>query len=235
MKSPFPPLPACLLLCAPCCALAATTLDFDQQIHTVIPDNDDRGITSFIDVSGTDLTIIAVDIFVATQNGWNGDMYAYVEHNGILSVLLNRPGRTSAAAGAASSGMQFHFADAAPADIHTAISTTPGALATGTYQPDARAADPAVVTDASPRSLFLSDFTGQDAAGKWTLFVADLAGGEVATLGNWSLSVTVVPEPSTALLLLLGAAGTLLIRSREPHAANTARPRGGRGQDWHDK
>ncbi|MCX6879072.1 MAG: proprotein convertase P-domain-containing protein, partial [Verrucomicrobia bacterium] len=142
-------------------------------------------------------------------------LYAYLEHNGVISVLLNRPGRTAAdPAGAASSGMQLRFADSAPTDIHTAISGTFGALASGTYQPDARAADPDLVTDASPRSLYLSGFTGQVADGNWTLFVADLSGGDVATLGTWSLSLNVVPEPSAALLVLCGAAGTLLRRRR---------------------
>ncbi|MCX6880646.1 MAG: proprotein convertase P-domain-containing protein, partial [Verrucomicrobia bacterium] len=82
-----------------------------------------------------------------------------------------------------------------------------------TYQPDARAADPDLVTDTSPRSLYLSGFTGQVADGNWTLFVADLSGGEVATLDNWSLSLTVVPEPGVALLGGLGLL-TLLRRRR---------------------
>jgi hypothetical protein len=81
-----------------------------------------------------------------TQGGWNGDLYAYLEHNGVISVLLNRPGRTALnSAGAASSGMQLLLADTALTDIHTAISGTFGALATGTYQPDGRAEDPGVV------------------------------------------------------------------------------------------
>ena len=215
MKSPHFSLVVCALVLTPCCVIAATTLDYNNMVvNTVIPDNNNSGLVSIIAVAGSGQTVTSVEVVITTQNGWNGDMYAYLEHNGVISVLLNRPGRTPAnPAGAASSGMQIRFADSALADIHTAISGTYGELATGTYQPDGRSANPASVTDASPRNLFLSGFTGQNADGDWTLFVADLSDGEVATLGNWSLSVTTVPEPGVSLLGGLGVL-TLLRRRR---------------------
>jgi subtilisin-like proprotein convertase family protein len=216
MKSIILSLPVCALIFAPYCATAASTLTYPMPVHAVIPDNNDSGLVSIITVAGSGQTVVSVEVAIATQSGWNGDMYAYLEHNGVISVLLNRPGRTLGnPAGAASSGMQLSFADSAPADVHTAIAGTFGALASGTYQPDARAADPGLVTDASTRSLYLYGFDGQIADGDWTLFVADLADGEVATLSDWSLSVTVVPEPSSALLVVFGAVGTLLIRRRK--------------------
>jgi subtilisin-like proprotein convertase family protein len=214
MKSTLLPVSLCALMLAPCCATAATTLVFPKVVNTAIPDNNASGLASIIAVAGSGQTVTSVEVVMTTQNGWNGDLYAYLEHDGVLSVLLNRPGRTAAdAAGAASSGMQIRFADAAPTDIHTAIPATYGALASGTYQPDARAEDPDLVTDASTRSLHLYGFDGQLADGEWTLFVADLSGGDIATLANWSLSVTVVPEPSTSALLF-GAALPLLLRRR---------------------
>jgi len=201
MRYTFPLLAACVLIFAPCCATAATILPFNQLVDLAIPDNDGSGLTSIIAVADSGQTIVSVEVVITTMNGWNGDLYAYLEHNGVISVLLNRPGRTAAnPAGAASSGMQLRFADSAAADVHTAISGTFGETATGTYQPDGRGADPGVVTDASPRGLDLSVFNGGKADGDWTLFVADLSSGEVATLGNWGLSVTVVPEPGVALL-----------------------------------
>ncbi|MCX6872188.1 MAG: PEP-CTERM sorting domain-containing protein, partial [Verrucomicrobia bacterium] len=197
MKFPLLPLSACALMLAPGGATAATTLVFSKLVNTEVPDNDASGLASVLAVAGGGQTITGMEVILDTRNGWNGDLYAYLEHNGVISVLLNRPGRTAAdPAGAASSGMQLRFADSAPTDIHTAISGTFGVLASGTYQPDARAADPDLVTDTSPRSLYLSGFTGQVADGNWTLFVADLSGGDVATLGTWSLSLNVVPEPS---------------------------------------
>ncbi len=214
MKYTFPLLPACVLIFAPCCATAATILPFNQSVNLAIPDNDGSGLASVIAVAGSGQTVASVEVVITTVNGWNGDLYAYLEHNGVISVLLNRPGRTAAnPAGAASSGMQLRFADSAAADVHTAISGTFGEIATGTYQPDGRGEDPDLVTDASLRGLDLSGFNGGNADGDWTLFVEDLSSGEVATLSNWGLSVTVVPEPATALLGGLGLF-TLLRRRR---------------------
>ncbi|MCX6873115.1 MAG: proprotein convertase P-domain-containing protein [Verrucomicrobia bacterium] len=215
-------LSACVLGFAPGGATAATMLSFGKPVNIEVPDNNANGLASVIAVAGSGQTVTAVEVLLQTRNGWNGDMYAYLEHNGVLCVLLNRPGRSSAKpAGAASSGMQLRFADAAPADIHNAIAGTFGTLASGIYQPDARAIDPDLVTDTSPRSLYLSGFTGQLADGEWTLFVADLASGDVATLDNWGLSVTVVPEPASAALLL-GAALPLLLRRRRCQATAEA-------------
>jgi hypothetical protein len=50
--------------------------------------------------------------------------------------------------------------------------------------------------------------TGSDAAGQWTLFLADLAAGDQSTLVSWSLDITTVPEPSA---LALGAMGVLVL------------------------
>lgn len=215
MKSFLFFLVACVTGFVPCCATAATTLSFGKMVNTEVPDNSAFGLSSVIAIAGTGQTVVSIEVLMETRNGWNGDMYAYLEHNGVISVLLNRPGRTAAnPAGAASSGMQLRLADSAPADVHSAISGTLGALATGTYQPDARATDPARVTDISPRTLDLSGFAGQLADGEWTLFVADLATGDVATMNSWSLAVTVVPEPATSVLLLFASLPLLLHRRR---------------------
>ena len=221
MKSHLLPLTACALILAPFCATAATTLVSNKVVNSAIPDNDDRGLASVIAVTGGGQTVTSVEVTLTTRNGWNGDMYAYLEHNGVVSMLLNRPGRTAAdLAGAASSGMQLSFTDSALADIHTAITGTYGVQAAGTYQPDARAADPGLVTDSSGRSLYLSGFNGQIADGGWTLFVADLSAGGVATLDNWSLTVTAVPEPSSMLLVMFGSVGALLLRTREQRCSS---------------
>ena len=193
----------------------AATVTLTQTVNAAIPDNNDTGLVSIIPFSSTDTHLSQIELLIETSGGWNGDLYAYLEHNGQLAVLLNRPGKTNAnPAGAASSGLNVRLTDSALSDIHNAISPTAGVPAVGTFQPDARPADPATVTDESPRSRFLATFTGIDPNGLWTLFIADLSAGDTATLESWSLAITAVPEPSTALFAALGSAPLLLLRRR---------------------
>jgi hypothetical protein len=114
--------------------------------------------------------------------------------------------------------MNVTFADTALEDVHSGLSDVFEELATGTYQPDGRYVDPGVVLDSSPRTLFLSGFTGQLAGGNWTLFIADLSGAETATLDSWSLALTTelsaVPEPGAMMPLGALCAAGLLLRSR---------------------
>jgi subtilisin-like proprotein convertase family protein len=221
MKLKLLPLTAFVVAASPGLGTAATTQSYSKSVEIEIPDGDITGLASQITVSGTDI-VDSVELTLVTSGGWNGDIYAYVEHNGAITVLLNRAGLTSEnPAGAATTGMNVTFSDAAATDVHSGLSTTYGTLATGTYQPDGRAADPDEVLDSSPRTLSFSGFTGQVASGDWTLFIADVAGGETATLGSWNLTLTTtaVPEPTTGLSLLTLAAGALLIRRRSKHAA----------------
>ena len=195
--------------------MTAATVVIGQNVNTEIPDNNDTGLVSIIPFVGSDPAVAKVEVIIETTGGWNGDLYAYLEHNGVISVLLNRPGNSAAnPVGAASSGMSIRFTDTALADIHTAISDTAGAPAVGTYQADGRNVDPDSVTDASPRSKDLGGFNGSDPNGLWTLFIADVSGGEIAEFKSWSLAITTVPEPSSSLLVLLGTAGLLGLKRR---------------------
>lgn len=217
MKTLLCQLAAAVLVAAPGLAPAATVTVINQIVNTAVPDNDPRGLSVVQPYLGDSGIVSSVVVTFETIGGWNGDIYAYLEHAGAVSVLLNRPGRTAAdPAGAASSGMLVRFEDGAAQDVHTALPAVFGQPASGTYQPDARAADPDLVTDASPRSKYLSAFNGQAPDGAWTLFVADLGAGDVAVLDNWTLIVTVVPEPSA---LLLGSLGLPLLWLRRRAAA----------------
>lgn len=218
MKLTLLPLTAFVLAASPGLGTAAITQSYSKSVGLEIPDGDITGLASQITVSSTDI-VDSVELTLVTSGGWNGDMYVYVEHGGAITVLLNRAGLTSEnPAGAATTGMNVTFSDAAATDVHTGLSTTYGTLATGTYQPDGRAADPDEVLDSSPRTLSFSGFIGQVASGDWTLFIADVAGGETATFESWNLTLTTsaaVPEPTTRLSLLTLAAGCLLIRRRK--------------------
>ena len=198
MKIKLLPLVATVMAAGSIRATADTTQSYPKTVGLEIPDGDDNGLISQIDVSDTGI-ITSIQLTLATSSGWNGDLYAYLEHDDVISVLVNRPGSTSDdPEGAGSSGMNVTFSDAAAEDAHTGISSTFGVPATGTFQPDGREEDPDLVTDSSPRTLSFSGFTGQLAAGTWTLFIADLSTGDIATLENLTLSLTTSPAAAPA-------------------------------------
>lgn len=222
MKLKLLPLVALALAASSGLVTAATTVVHPKAVGLEIPDNESSGLASQITVSSTEL-ITGLELTLVTSGGWNGDLYAYLEHGGVISVLLNRAGVTSSnSAGASSGGLNVTFTDSSLLDVHTELSDTFGVPATGSYQPDGRAADPGVVLDTSPRTLFLSGFTGQLAGGDWTLFIADLSGAETATLESWSLALTTelsaIPEPGAMMPLGALCAAGLLLRNRRRKA-----------------
>ncbi len=201
---------ACILL--PLAANAATTFTETWNVSTAIPDNDDAGYTNTRNLVAPDITEIeSVTVALNFSGGWNGDLYVYLVHGTGFSVLLNRPGRAPGTPdGAASSGMTITLDDLGASDIHTSIPLVGGGFS-GTYQPDGRITDPLLVVSADPRPAMFSSFTGLDANGSWTLFVADQSAGGISTLNSWTLTVTGVPEPGASLL---GALGVLLLWRR---------------------
>ena len=88
---------------------------------------------------------------------------------------------------------------------------------TGNWQPDARNVNPLGVVTGDLRSAFLASFNGQSATAPLTLFVSDMAAGEVSTLESWSMTVSAVsavPEPGGHLALAGLVGGGLLLRRR---------------------
>jgi subtilisin-like proprotein convertase family protein len=187
-------------------------------INQTIPDGNPNGIFSQISVSDIPATLINVSVNLDITGGFNGDLYAYLLFNNGSSpatevVLLNRIGNTAANPfGSRDPGLDVTFSDSAFGDIHLTPDT--GSTLTGTFQVDGRQVDPQLVLDTSPRSTFLSSFDGLFPDGTWTLFVADMAGGDVdtSTLVSWGIDITVVPEPDSLSLLLVGLVGIGSIR-----------------------
>ena len=154
---------------------------------------------------------------LSLAGGYNGDLYGYLMHGSGFTVLLNRVGRTgSAPLGYGDAGLNVTFDDEAvgPADIHAYQSVSSYSVSGGTaWRPDARDVNPATVLATDVRSAFLSSFVGGDPNGEWTLFVADLSGGEVSEVTSWGL-VIAVPEPGQVLVLIAAAAYTCGVRLR---------------------
>jgi subtilisin-like proprotein convertase family protein len=195
-------LPLFLALVAGTCGAATISETF--TVGTSVPDNSNIGLADYRTISAPGMTAIeSLSVTLNITGGWNGDLYAQLVHDSGFVVLLNRPGRsTGNSDGAGSVGMFITLVDDATQDVHTDLAAV--GMATGTFQPDARTEDPLLVTDTSFRSAFLSSFTGLDPNGTWALFFADQSPGAVSTLDSWTLAITAIPEPSQALLALVG-------------------------------
>jgi subtilisin-like proprotein convertase family protein len=187
------------------CSTAEATI-FSNNTSYVIPDGNLAGVESTINVTGGNI----VDNLVLTLNisgGRNGDLYAYLTHDGTTAVLLNRVGRGDVAGGYSDAGFAVTFSGAG-GDIHTYQTQSPvydgfGRL-TGTWGADGRDVSPfSATTGFSRLSNPLSVFNGYSGDGDWTLFLADVNGNAVeGTLDSWS--ITEVPEPTTWALIGFG-------------------------------
>ena len=155
-----------------------------------VPDNNPVGIADTRNITfDPNAVITGLEVRLNLSGGWNGDLYASLVHDSGFTVLLNRPGNTALnPGGSASSGMNITFSDSAATDIHTGIPNS--GFITGTWQPDARTADPSVVTNTSPRTAFLSSFNESSVQGNWTLFLTDNAASDTSILAGWGLTIT---------------------------------------------
>lgn len=192
--------------------MAAHATDYQLSsgtLNAIIPDANVNGYQSTLGgVSGDPSYITNVTVTLNIDGGFNGDLYAYIAHSSGFAVLLNRVGRTSGNAfGYGDAGVSITFSDAAVTDVHS-YGGNGGNQVIGTFQPDARNFDPALTLDTTPRSAYLSSFNNTTPNGSWTLFVADMSGGEQSTLRDWSVSFSTVPEPGA---IGLGAAGLAVL------------------------
>jgi subtilisin-like proprotein convertase family protein len=215
---------------------AQITISSGSTVNLPIPDGSSSGLADSQMIATTATLVesvrVTLDIAGTGSGAFNGDLYAYLYHDNRVAVLLNRPGRTALeASGYADNGLaSVTFDDLAPnGDVHayrltlsgnaaSPLSPAPAPL-TGTWAPDGRMVDPALVLDTDPRSAPLSTFQGTNPNGDWTLFVADLDMGGTARLVDWQLQVAAVPEPAqhgiaVGSILLLLAAGRFPWRRR---------------------
>lgn len=215
---------------------AQTVTESFTGINTAIPDGDISGLVNAQTITGHAGLITDVNLTLTVSGtGYgavNGDIYAYLSHEGQIAVLLNRSGRrTGNGLGYDDSGFAgVTFDDAAPnGDVHnyrftlfgdhdTAITPIPSPLE-GIWAPDGRNVSPLTALDGSPRSNPLSVFNGTSPNGTWTLFLADVELGGTARLDSWSLELTMVPEPQeVALAVGLGLVTFVGWRARRRRA-----------------
>jgi subtilisin-like proprotein convertase family protein len=171
---------------------------FGQQIT----DGSSVGITSVATVSGTGSIASSGDNVSVTLNlsrGNIGDLVAYLSFSGVTVQLLNRPGtggNPSALGYTGNSSFTFN-----PVTLSDGNSTSVDSYGGGSVSS-------AVSYNPSAGTSGFQAFNGQSsAAGNWTLFFADLSGGDganVTTLNGWSLDITAVPEPVNLAMVIFG-------------------------------
>ncbi len=208
-------------------SVSGATLTGSATPSLLVPDGNDSGLVSTIQIPTTGLTIQDVNVTLNLTGepggGWNGDLYVYLAHGGVLSVLANRPGVSgSNPFGYGDNGLaQVTFDDnGADGDFHLyqVGLNQPGDSdlpISGIFEPDARLTDPALVLPGDPRSAFLSIFDGLDPSGEWRLFVADLSPGGQLRLASWAIEIAtagvIVPIPETGTGLAIAGCVTLLL------------------------
>lgn len=201
MKRFFAPILALLaLLALPLRADVITTNFVSLANGGIIPDNDVNGWASTINLSSySGLTVDSVTVNLTIVDGWNGDLYGYLVHDtGGFVVLMNRVGQTES--------QPFGFSNSGFDDITIASSglnldmlgdggasySSTAAISTGTYA-------------AQATSGSFSSFQGSSVDGAWTLFFADMSGGDVSQVTSWSLTINAVPEPTTWAMIIFAA------------------------------
>lgn len=193
--------------------------------NLAIPDGSTVGVVSTINIPTSLISdITSVQVSLNISGGFNGDYYVYLVHylpGGVSAGfvnLLNRTGTTASDPfGYGDSGFTITFSDAAAnGDVHNYqnVFNPAGGALTGTWAPDGRSADPFLVTDASPRTNSLAAFNGTNAAGDWTLFVADVSSAGLGTFVTWGLTIQGVPEPGTYFTGALALAAVWAARRR---------------------
>lgn len=69
--------------------------------------------------------------------------------------------------------------------------------------------------DLALRTALLDSFFGTNPNGLWGFYIADYSNGDITTLANYTVTLTMVPEPGTFALLGLGGAGLLHLYRRK--------------------
>lgn len=185
-----------------------------------IPDNDPAGFSSSINVTDE---ISVDDITVNLENlahTWTGDLIATITHeeSGTSVDLIHRVGLIdpvppTCCGDSSNLSGNYSFNDSFTGDIW--------AVAAGVFNGDVVPGGNYFASTINGTQSFLSAFTGlSSAAGTWTLFINDGAGGDIGDLGSWSVDIegdpVSTPEPASLFALFgIGALGAASLKRKQ--------------------
>lgn len=206
---------------------SAASIRLVDTIGGAIPDGSISGLSRSLtlDRPGEEIVSLTVELAVSASSGGSaflGELYFYLSDGTNLVNLVNRPGRSDTNPDGYDDDQSFMvtFDDLAASDFHTYRLSVTGdndvpllSSLSGTFQPDGRSASPLTVQTGDARSSQLSDFSGLSAERTFVLLAADLSTGSVHQVDEWALNIETIPEPSAALLGLLGLS-LLAVRRR---------------------
>ncbi len=180
-----------------------------NDLARAIPDNYPSGVAYAFNVTDTGQTITDVSVSFDISGGWNGDLYAYLSHDSDTLVLLDRVGVSATNTyGYGDAGFVITLSDSGSVNIHNYGGNGGSQLSSGTYLADGQTtspfASPASFSATGGSATFANTFGTTDPNGSWTLFFADVSGGSIATLNDWSVNIEAVPEPAHVALAMFG-------------------------------
>jgi hypothetical protein len=142
-----------------------------------------------------------VEVSLNISGGFNGDLYGYLTFQSVDSsvttiTLLNMVGTTVSPydpLGYRDAGMIVTLSDSGATSIHDYGGNGGSQFVGG---------DTKYLADGGS----FAAFNGANANGTWTFNLADLSGGDTSfsTLVSWSLTLDVVPEPTTWAAIIFG-------------------------------